>query len=158
MKQEHHNKSLALAQAMCGAYGWTIPNFVLQKSIYIADMIHAGETGKPITPEEFQAWDYGPVLPSVYARAHIFGNNPIKKGIFPDDDILDEREIKTVKDVATVLQKYTPGQLVNITHSQCGAWAMFYCPGIRSIAIPKKAELDEYERRLRQNKQTTGSL
>lgn len=147
MNNHAKRRSLALAQAMCEARNWEISNLALQKSIYFADMIHKGRTGQPITPEEFQAWDYGPVLPSVYARARIFGNAPIEEGIFPDSNLLSPDELNTVREVADALRNYTPGQLVNITHSSRGAWSRFYRPGMRGISIPKEAEADEYRRR-----------
>lgn len=140
-----HPGSFALARAMCEARGWSISNLALQKSMYIADMVHMGRHGAPITAENFEAWDYGPVLPSVYERTRIFGSSPVED-VFPHL-LLAEDQMETVSEVALFVSRFTPGQLVNLTHSDEGAWSRFYRSGERHIPIPKIAEADEFRRR-----------
>ncbi|GBR56461.1 hypothetical protein GCM10007872_20200 [Gluconobacter sphaericus NBRC 12467] len=146
MNSFSHSQSFALARAMCEARDWGISNLALQKSIYIADMVHMGRHGTPITSEKFEAWDYGPVLPSVYGRARIFGNSPVED-IFPDVGRLEGEALSVVREVAAFVSKFTPGQLVNMTHSPEGAWAKYYKPGYMHLFIPKEAEADEFRRR-----------
>jgi uncharacterized phage-associated protein len=60
--------------------GIAIDPMKLQKLMYLTNGYYAGITGKPWINEPFEAWDYGPVLPSVYRYFRTFGANPIKKG------------------------------------------------------------------------------
>jgi uncharacterized phage-associated protein len=51
----------------------------LIKLVYIAHGWHLGITGEPLINEHPEAWEYGPVIPSVYHEFKIFGNGPIRK-------------------------------------------------------------------------------
>ena len=139
------SKSFALARAMCRARQWGISNLTLQKSMYIADMVHIGRYGSPITEEEFEAWNYGPVLPSVYARASFFGSDTVED-VFPQENLTGLSQA-TVEEVAKFVSRFSPGQLVGITHTDEGAWSRYYRQGYRHITIPKQAEIDEFRRR-----------
>ncbi|MDB9804419.1 Panacea domain-containing protein [bacterium] len=128
---------------------WSISNLKLQKMMYITQMIHMGRNdGECIFNADFQAWDYGPVIPSLYHRLKIFGSNPISdvlsraKKFRPDD-----ARRKVMNDVCKRFLKFSAGDLVEITHADIGAWAEFYVPGARNITIPNEAILDEYRLR-----------
>lgn len=140
------SRSFSAARAMCASRGWTISNLALQKSLYVADMVHTGRYSTPLIPEEFEAWDYGPVLPSVYGRAKIFGSDPVKD-VFPEAPPLPPLEQQTVTEISNFLQQFTAGQLVDMTHWNEGAWASAYRAGIMHIPISKQAEADEYLKR-----------
>jgi uncharacterized phage-associated protein len=50
----------------------------LQKLLYFVASDYAKATGKPLFSEQFQAWDYGPVVRSVYDEFRSFGGSPIR--------------------------------------------------------------------------------
>lgn len=141
--------SLLAAKRICQLREWQASNLEIQKTLYIAHMISLGRTGgqRGLVAEDFQAWDFGPVLPNVYHRAKDFGNSPVMKGAFiaigeisADDDVL-------LRDTVDSLKGKTPGELVAITHWDKGAWAAFYRPGQKNIVIPNNAIYDEYRLR-----------
>lgn len=49
----------------------------LQKLVYFAHGWWLGVTGKPLIAEQVEAWQYGPVVPSLYEATKEFGNQPI---------------------------------------------------------------------------------
>ncbi|MCL6584270.1 MAG: DUF4065 domain-containing protein [bacterium] len=51
----------------------------LLKLIYFAHGWHLAITGKPLIDEQVEAWQYGPVIPSVYHEFKGFGNQPITR-------------------------------------------------------------------------------
>lgn len=49
----------------------------LQKTLFFLNGWHLAVTGTPCIDEPFEAWRYGPVVPSVYYRLEPFGGGPI---------------------------------------------------------------------------------
>lgn len=139
---------MAAAKHMCARSGWELSNLSLQKMLYLAQMIYMGEhEGQRLIDGTFEAWAYGPVLPSVYGQAKAFGKNPIKNVFHGVPPVADEGCQKMLDDAFDALSKKTPGQLVSITHWKEGAWANNYIPGAFGVPIPDKDILDEYRKR-----------
>ena len=139
---------MAAAKHMCARSGWQISNLSLQKMLYLAQMIYMGEHGgEKLIDGTFEAWAYGPVLPTVYGQVKAFGKNPIKNvfhGVAPE---MDAGRRDTLNDAYDQLSQKTPGQLVSITHWKDGAWAKNYIPGAFGVPIPDPDILDEYRAR-----------
>jgi uncharacterized phage-associated protein len=53
----------------------------LIKLVYIAHGWYLGLTGNPLINEPPEAWQYGPVIPSLYHALKIYGNGPILEKI-----------------------------------------------------------------------------
>lgn len=139
---------LAAAKRMGERSGWSLSNLELQKMLYIAQMFHIGETGQPLVLGNFEAWDYGPVHPTLYHRIKIFGADPVKNIFHSVSDIADSApEAVTIDSAVEQLSGSQPGELVAITHSDIGAWASYYVPGERGIVIPNEAILREFNAR-----------
>ena len=137
----------AAAKRMCERSGWSLSNLELQKLLYIAHMFHLGETGEPLIIGRFEAWDYGPVQPTLYHMAKVFGSSPVKNIFHTAPPIEGRPEADTVDSAVDQLGNEPPGRLVAITHWDKGAWARFYVPGERGIVIPNDAIRQEYEDR-----------
>ena len=139
--------ALSAAKRLAERSGWSLTNLQLQKLLYISHMFHLGRTGQPLIQGKFEAWDYGPVHPSIYHSVKVFGADPVGN-IFhaipdvpngPDADVLDE--------VYNHLEDTDPAKLVAITHWDGGAWAKHYRPGVRGITIPNEDIHQEYNNR-----------
>ena len=52
----------------------------LQKLLYLAQGYYSALTEGPWISEPFEAWDYGPVVPSLYREFRNFGAKAIKSG------------------------------------------------------------------------------
>ncbi len=57
--------------------GEPISPMKLQKLIYYAHGWHLAVTGEPLIKDKIEAWNYGPVVPSIYNDFRQFGNEPI---------------------------------------------------------------------------------
>ncbi|WP_158922985.1 type II toxin-antitoxin system antitoxin SocA domain-containing protein [Acidisphaera sp. S103] len=66
------------AATACKLRNRQLSNLALQKVLYIAHMVHLGRCKDPLVDERFQAWDYGPVLPSLYRPVRMFGSEPVR--------------------------------------------------------------------------------
>ena len=49
----------------------------LQKLVYFAQGFNLALDRGALIKERFQAWEYGPVVPEIYAQYKIYGSNPI---------------------------------------------------------------------------------
>ncbi|BCB62237.1 hypothetical protein HaloA020_29380 [Halomonas sp. A020] len=141
--------AMQAAKTACAASGWTLSNLQLHKILYIAHMVYSGEYGEPlINDERFQAWDYGPVLPSVYNYASGYGSSNIQNIFNHIPDVAPwEDEYYTIVRAVNELGPLDPFRLVDITHEPISAWAHAYAPGMRHVVIDQEAILNEYRSR-----------
>ena len=97
--------------------------------------------------KNLKAWDYGPVLPSIYHEAKAFGSARIGRICFRG---VPKIETGTTEDIGLIdawkfLKDDKPADLIKYTHHQGGAWDKNYIPGARRRAISDKDIKDEYE-------------
>jgi uncharacterized phage-associated protein len=139
--------ALTAARLMCDRSTGTITNLELQKMLYLAQMFYLGQNNEPLFAGNFEAWDYGPVLPNVYHEVKAFGRGPISF-VIGGGSVSDHKREKMLTDAYDQLSQRTPGQLVNITHWSKGAWAKHYRPGQKGVIIPNADIRQEYIDRL----------
>lgn len=137
--------SLSAARTLCELRDWNLSNLELQKLLYLGEMYSQGMYNEALIDDDFEAWDYGPVVPQVYSRARGYGSGPIPNVFHWVPGIPKEsKHYELLKQLAEQAQRYTAGQLVNITHWNGGAWAKHYRSGQRGIKIPKADIRQEY--------------
>ena len=144
--------ALEAAKTFCELSNWSLSNLKIQKLLYIAHMFALGRSdgAGPLIRDDFEAWDYGPVVPEVYRHTKVFGSSPVGNVFHmvhsapegPDRDIIQECHDE--------LGNRSASQLVAITHWEEGAWARNYMPGVRGVNIPDHDILEEYRIRARQ--------
>lgn len=121
------NVFLALAEAA----GKRLTPLQLIKLVYIAHGWYLALTSKPLIRETPQAWQYGPVVPSLYQEFKEFGNSPItrrcEKFAFgtpselpPDGE--DGGLHRFLQKIWNVYGKYTGAQLSTLTHQVGTPW------------------------------------
>jgi uncharacterized phage-associated protein len=66
--------------------GQSLTQMQLQKLVYMAHGWTLALTGEPLTIEEPEAWDYGPVYSDLYDHTKLFGRSAIGREITSDDD------------------------------------------------------------------------
>ncbi len=132
------------AKKICSLSSWRITNLKLQKILYLSHMVYLGRyAGEPLVNESFEAWDYGPVLPSLYQKVKIFINQPISD-IFDEVDIAGTKEAEVIEEACKHYLHMRAADLVNITHRDKGAWAKNYDPPYCQNQIPNEDILEEY--------------
>ncbi|WP_146747993.1 MULTISPECIES: Panacea domain-containing protein [Achromobacter] len=140
--------ALQAAKHACDTSDWTLTNLQLQKILYLAHMVYAGRHKRPmIADENFQAWNYGPVLPSVYHRASAFGARPIRN-IFrsilcPSDPLA----VELIDEAVDRFGNEPAFKLVKLTHDGKSAWSRHFTTGHWGVEIPFSSVLDEYAQR-----------
>jgi uncharacterized phage-associated protein len=121
----------------------------IQKLIYFAHGWHLAIHKKPLIDEPIQAWDYGPVVSSVYHEFKKFGGQSIEGFgtdldfdqealITPRVPMDDVQTIALLNKVWSVYGKYSGVQLSNLTHEENSAWsnARASSEGARAVVIP----------------------
>jgi uncharacterized phage-associated protein len=141
--------SATAARYACKMAAWSLTNLKLQKILYLAHMVFVGRTnGLLLIDEPFEAWDFGPVLPSLYHRVKIFGNSPIRD-VFSDADYPEgTTEGKLIAEACEHLSRKSAGELVAMTHWPDGAWAKNYRKGVYGVLIPAADILQEFKDRM----------
>ena len=111
----------------------------LQKLIYFAHGWNLHFTGKPLINERIGAWDYGPVIPTIYHEFKKFGAGPIEK--YATDLVIADSEMRfhapkisdsagedqsfaegLMQKIWDVYGKYSGIQLSNMTHQLGTPW------------------------------------
>jgi len=140
---------LTAAKKVCEARGWSVTNLEINKILYLAHMMLLGRSGgaTPLVSEHFQAWDYGPVLPTVYHRAKAFGNEPVQDVFRAFPSIQGSVEANVIEEAVEATSRMKPGALIATTHWNNGAWSKYELPGVRNTIIANEAILGEYRAR-----------
>jgi len=125
----------------------------LQKLVYFSHALYLAMTEKPLIDELVQAWDYGPVVASLYHEIKKFGTEHIDElcKTYKTDaegkicnyaEIVDENNEdanKAIEMVWNTFKKHTARQLSNITHLEGNPWDTAYnAPenkGVKGITI-----------------------
>lgn len=130
----------------------------LQKLIYFSHGWDLALFDKPLVDEEIQAWDYGPVIPSVYHEFKKFGASPITQYATDYDSAaqevvvpripLQDESVKLLLKVWEIYGGYTGIQLSNLTHLADTAWSKARVRaqdmGLRSIAMDNEEIKQEF--------------
>ncbi len=151
------------------------------KLVYIAHGWYLGLTGEPLINEHPEAWEYGPVIPSLYHEFKIFGRGPITKkatafvgeGIGEDYFLnLEEREVSPPnpqEDRATCdflariwdeYKRFSGSQLSTLTHQPNTPWHMTWNQRgkyQKGVDIPEHLILDHYRELRERNGRTQTS-
>lgn len=141
----------SVCKLICESGDWKVTNLQLQKVLYLAQMVHMGQNGgEPLADAHFEAWDYGPVEPTVYRKVRMFGSGPIQD-VFTEARPFKQTDPRRalLKQVCADLLPRRAGELVEITHWKDGAWARHYEAGARGTPIPNADIVAEYHDRIR---------
>lgn len=114
--------SFQAAKKICELSNWTITSLKLQKVLYISHLLYLGETGKPLIQEEFEAWLYGPVIPSLYHKTKQFSNRPIRNLFFNVNSDIVNDELEFIERTYKKISNFSAWDLVLKTHLKGGAW------------------------------------
>lgn len=113
--------------------GREVSNLRLQKLLYFVQAKVLMETDVPCFIDEMQAWDFGPVVPSVYYKYRIYGAMDISM-----NEAVPNIESKILGFISAILEYCSPYptyQLVEITHQQT-PWIYARAQGSKSVISP----------------------
>lgn len=131
---------------LASAAGQSISPMKLQKLVYYAHGWYAGYTGQPLINEPVEAWQYGPVIPSLYHEFKRFGAGSIM-GKATEFEGLSLKEVapptdsnvrKFLDNVWSSYGQYTGIKLSEMTHAPESPWDQTWksAVGVRGADIP----------------------
>jgi uncharacterized phage-associated protein len=113
-----------------------VDNLKLQKRLYYSQAVHLVlHDREPLFLEAIEAWDYGPVVPSVYRAYKQYG---IERIPMPDESVATNLSLSEMESVDSCLAGFGPMSgvsLINLTHREA-PWKETYKPGRPSQVIP----------------------
>ncbi len=129
------------------ARGERLTPMKLQKLVYYAIGWYAGYTGRPLVDEPVEAWQYGPVIPSLYHEFKKFGSGQILEKATDIDDNFELYEVtppedpnvrKFLDNIWTSYGHFTAIKLSDMTHAAQGPWDLTWSEslGVRGTDIP----------------------
>ena len=96
--------------------GDAISPMKLQKLLYYAQGFSLALLNHPLFEEDFEAWTYGPVIPTVYAKYKQYGNNAIPRPESFDRAVFTDEEIRLLDEVYDAFGQYSAWALSELTH------------------------------------------
>lgn len=110
---------------------YAISNLKLQKILYFIQANFLVNLDKACFYEDIEAWNFGPVVPSVYYKYKVFGSSNISSNESTNEKfLLNDR--KLIEIMIDECSKYSASQLVDITHNQ-RPWKNAYRRGANNI-------------------------
>ncbi len=97
--------------------GDSLSNLKLQKLVYYAQGFHLALLDRPLFDEPIEAWEHGPVVPSLYRKLRQHGSDPIplpEEGI--DISSYSDELRGLLDEVFQVYGQYSASKLRNMTH------------------------------------------
>lgn len=111
--------------------GIPIDAMKLQKLVYFAHGWHLAVRGEPLIDEPVEAWQYGPVISTIYHDFKIFGSRPIRDLAFefegsevvnPEVPENDEQTREVLDRVWKGYRKFSGIELSKMTHKSGSPW------------------------------------
>ncbi len=111
-------------------------NLRLNKLMYFTQAWSLVLHDKPLFREAIEAWQLGPVIPSVYRKYRTCGKNPIVE-VDPSFslDMLSYDEQQLLFAVMARYGEYSTHGLVDITHKPGSPWDQAFSHGIQTIQV-----------------------
>lgn len=138
----------------------------LQKLIFFAHGWNYGLYDEPLIVDPIQAWQFGPVVPSIYHEFKHVGSGAISEHatefdlekfelIEPDVPDDDDRTIKLLERIWTTYGKLPAVELSNLTHLADTPWDRTWrgSAGARNAIIPDTLIRDYYTGLVQKRKQ-----
>ena len=120
-----------------------VDNLKLQKLTYYAQAVYLVQNGNTaLFQEEIEAWQYGPVVPELYAlyKKNGFDTIPHVGG----GGHLSAKEIESVDLVLGYYGRMSGVELIGRTHQEA-PWRNVYVPNRKHIIITKQSIYDFYK-------------
>lgn len=102
-----------------------LTNLKIQKMLYCAQGMHLSLYRQPLFNELIEAWEHGPVIPTLYNEFKEFKNRPIPPIENFNLSNLDNKE-KFLDKAYTKYGAYNASQLYKLTHFVFSPWDLIY--------------------------------
>jgi uncharacterized phage-associated protein len=116
----------------CKNHGIELTHLSLQKIVFFCHAWSLVSLNRPLIREQFEAWQFGPVLPYVYREFREYESQPITTRALMLDKYtgtrieakqkFDDETDSLLKNIVDFYSKLSAGQLVQLSHVQGGPW------------------------------------
>ena len=100
-----------------GERGYCISNLKLQKILYFLQAEFLVLIGKSLFNEDLIAWDFGPIVESVYYEYKVYGGAQIASKI-NDHAYIDKKHRGIINNLLEEIREYSTTQLAHFCHNQ----------------------------------------
>jgi uncharacterized phage-associated protein len=139
----------------------------LIKLVYISHGWYLALNDDELLSEAVEAWQYGPVVPTVYHKFKQYGNGQIKafaneliNQTFYVPKVHDEETINFLQEIWDQYKQYDGLQLSTLTHLPETPWYIVYNhpgnKGKKGILIPNNLIKEHYKEKLNANRKALG--
>lgn len=132
----------------------------LIKLVYIAHGWYLALANKPLIREPIEAWQYGPVIESLYHAFKRYGNASLPISAATDAVIMDNEHQDITRLLDKIWERYskfTAAQLSTITHQSDTPWSQVYKPNQRRVVIPDDLIKKHYQDKIDASRRTNPS-
>ncbi len=128
--------------------GHEVTPLQLMKLVYIAHGWSLHYLDAPLSSENAKAWQYGPVMPSLYQAVRQYRANPITDVLTEgsDDQVLSENASNLLDVVYDTYGQYTGIQLSNLTHLPGTPWSQTWEREGQNSTIPNDLIKSHYRK------------
>jgi len=126
--------------------GDSLSNLKLQKLCYYSQGYHLAMFGSPLFPEAIEAWEHGPVVPSLYREYKQYKASAIPRPADFDPEQIDTEVRSLLDEVYSVYGQYSATKLRNMTHAEA-PWRDAYAK-FPSCIITHEAMMDFFKTQL----------
>lgn len=126
-------RALDVAYIFITSYGDTVKptNLKLNKLVYFTQVESLRQRGYAMFDDDIEAWQYGPVVPSVYKAFKRYGSDVIPSAL-PVQHV-SESDMDVIGYVADTYGQMTAFDLVQTSHRAGGAWARVYDESVDNV-------------------------
>ncbi len=116
-----------------------------------------GTHSSPLIYEDVEAWQYGPIIPSIYHSFKRYGRNVVEVGTYfqknedcikeykaSNEKLFNPSELGIMKDVIEHYSYLSHGKIIGITHKKDSPWKKCYDKNKHHIVIPDSLIQDYY--------------
>lgn len=154
MTRDNAHDPRAIANEIIGmmsAEGKSVTLMQIIKLVYLADGWSMALNGKPLSKLSPQAWQYGPVFPTVYNAFKRFGSSKINE--FARDSVtgveiserFSESELALIKQVVDSYGKYHAFRLSEMMHQPGTPWTVTFTKSGAYAEIPVQLIADHFD-------------
>lgn len=152
------NRTLTVAKELLDRLSQVNPSVTpmqLLKLVYVAHGYMLGVHGRPLLDEDVEAWQYGPVVRSVYDAVKHYKSHAIEQIVVPRPVELDPQEHEIIDRVARTYGKATGVTLSAATHKPETPWSLTWKRAGKNSTISNDVIEDFYSRLLKQERHST---
>ena len=120
----------------------------VQKLVYFAHGYHLALTGEPLVVDDIKAWNFGPVIPSLYNDLRRYGNGVVEAPIEGFALPVEEFVQALVAKIFELYGKISGPRLSAATHTPDSPWDKVYKEAKFSV-IPNELIRDYFKATLR---------